>query len=127
MDASGGSFKACSCGTVWRTRDAFLADPDVQIIGYAPHFEELQLGWLHFNHDACRSTMAMQVVEYADLYGGPVFEDRRAGTRDCPGYCLRADELRPCPVACECAWVRTLVGMLAVWPKRRARERLPAS
>jgi hypothetical protein len=117
MDEVGAAFKTCSCGTVWRTREAFLSDPAVQIIGYSPHFRELELGWLHFNHHACRTTLAMQVDQYADLYSGPRFADRRTGSADCPGYCLREDELRACPQQCECAWVRVVVGMVTIWPK----------
>jgi len=79
-------FKVCSCGTVWHTRDALVGDPVVVIIGYTPDFNTLELGWLFFNHQTCRTTFALPV--------------------------MHRDNLRPCPAECECAWIRDMIGML---------------
>ena len=34
------------------------------------------------------------------------------GTDDCPGYCLRVDELGRCPARCECAYVREIIHVI---------------
>ena len=93
-------FKRCTmCPTVWQTRDDFLSDPDVTLVGYQAHFEELKAGLVLFNH-ACKTTMALDVEELCDLYEGPIFKQRATGSPNCLGYCLRRDEVRPCPAQC---------------------------
>ncbi|MGE5257238.1 MAG: hypothetical protein ACM3KE_11235 [Hyphomicrobiales bacterium] len=115
MDAP---FKICPfCATVWPSREAFLNDNDLELIGYQVDFEELALGLLLFNHDPCKTTLAIRALQLRDLYRGPVFKDRRTGQEDCPGHCLRNSELAPCPTACECAWVRGLLQVVREWPK----------
>ena len=48
---SNDSFKECStCFNAWKTRDGFLKDPKIQIIGYQANFKHLELGLLLFNH-----------------------------------------------------------------------------
>ena len=96
-------FKRCSsCRTVWLTRDEFLSDPDLELVGYQVHFEDLQAGFLLFNH-ACRTTIAVEVVKFQGLYDGPVFVQRATGGGSCAGFCFHQDELRACPAQCECA------------------------
>lgn len=112
-------FKTCSCGTIWPTREAFLHDPQLSLIGYMPSFADLKLGILLFNHDKCRTTIATRVDAFADLYDGPVYADRKTGTAECPGHCLRKSDLDPCPAQCECAWVREVI-------QRVAREHVAA-
>jgi hypothetical protein len=103
-------FKSCSCcDAEWSTREAFLRDPSIVVIGYQVDFEELRLGYFLFNHERCRTTIALRAREFLDLYDGPVFSERRTGSDECPGYCLRSDELARCPVACECAFVREVL------------------
>lgn len=113
-------FKQCTCCPVnWRTRDDFLSDPDVELIGYQAHFEDLKAGLLLFNH-SCKTTMAIDVAAFCDLYDGPVFKERHTGQPSCQGYCLRRDELRPCPNRCECAFVRAILQIVQNWKKRQA-------
>lgn len=110
-------FKGCpSCGKQWPRRDDFFADPGVTLIGYQVHWEELELGLLYFNH-TCGTTMAMEVANFADLYDGPVFTARATGTANCPGHCLRQENLKPCPTRCECAYVRSILQQIRAWPK----------
>jgi hypothetical protein len=111
-------FKTCPyCAKVWPSRKAFLEDRDIQLVGYQANFEELALGLFLFNHDTCKTTLAIRALLLKDLYIGPVFRERRTGQEDCPGYCLRSSELEPCPTACECAWVRGLLQVIRRWPK----------
>ena len=111
-------FKHCTCcSVVWPTRDDFLADPEVELIGYQAHFEDLKAGFLLFNH-ACHPTLALEVEEVQDLYHGPIFRERASGGPNCLGYCFHRSELRPCPSHCECTFVREILQVVRQWKKR---------
>jgi len=111
-------FKCCSaCDAVWMTRDDFLSDPKITLVGYQPHFENLVAGLFLFNH-SCQTTLAVPASAFRDLYQGPVFLQRAKGSSFCPLYCQHHDELRPCPAACECAYVREMLQLVRNWPKR---------
>ena len=102
-------FKKCNaCGYAWTTRQAFVDDPGICVIGYQANFKDLETGLLFFNH-RCKNTIAISADAFADLYDGPIFEKRKTGTDDCPEYCLDKEELRPCPLECECAYVREII------------------
>ncbi|MFH1981591.1 MAG: hypothetical protein ABIL58_07100 [Pseudomonadota bacterium] len=110
-------FKNCPiCSRCWPTREAFLADPDLSYLGYQVHFKALTTGLFFFNHK-CKTTLALEVRQFQDLYDGPVFSERKTGTDECPGHCLHRDNLEPCPAQCECAFVRELIQIIASWPK----------
>ena len=111
------AFKKCPmCGFEWATRDQFLSDPDIQIIGYQVNFEYLDQGILMFNH-SCHGTLAMTAETFLDLYDGPVFSERATGGEACPAYCLKEDEFRACPAQCECASIREVIQIIKTWPK----------
>ncbi len=112
-------FKRCSCGTVWMTRQVFLDDSDVTLVGYQVDFEALHLGMILFNH-RCRTTMSMDAGLFRDLHSGPVFTKRATGSESCPGHCVHRDNLERCPVECECAYIREILQIIRAWPKRRA-------
>jgi hypothetical protein len=106
------SFMKCpGCGFTWNKREDFLIDGRLEIIGYDADFEALQLGKLLFRH-SCGMVIPMHVDAFKDLYSGPIYTERKTGTAECLGYCKRRDELKPCPVKCECAWVREVVHII---------------
>lgn len=110
-------FKQCSkCGFQWRTREQWLRDPTLKMIGYQVNFKALDTGILLFNHN-CRTTLAVLVMDFRDLYDGPVFSERATGKEDCEGRCLRQHDLAPCPARCECAYVRHILQVIKEWPK----------
>lgn len=112
-------FKNCSCCShEWKTRSDFLGDPRVKIIGYQAHFEELKAGLLFFNH-TCGTTLALYAEIFADLYDGPIFQDRQTGGENCPGYCLNEENLDPCPAKCECAFVRAIIQHIKQFRKQQ--------
>lgn len=120
---SNGQFKTCPrCGEVWSGRHGFLADPQVQLIGYQFNADHLLAGLFLFNHavPSCGTTMGIEVDAFCDLYSGPVFETRLLGTPACPAYCLRQDVLSACPNPCECRFVRDVLQVLQAWPKQPA-------
>lgn len=105
-------FKKCpNCGFTWATRDLFLSDTQLDLIGYQTNFKDLTAGLFYFNH-ACKGTLAIQAYLFGDLYRGPIFEKRATNGEACPGYCLYREELRPCPVECECAYVREIIQII---------------
>jgi hypothetical protein len=114
MDA----FKRCTaCGHPWLSCEKFLNDPETQLVGYQVNFENLELGFLLFNHMICKSTIAVPAGKFRDLYKGPVFRDKILGTDHCPEYCMHEEQLLPCPEQCECTYVRDILQIVRNWPK----------
>ena len=113
-------FKQCTaCGFKWSTRDRFLEDPDIELVGYQVNFVELLAGFFLFNH-SCGTTLAVLSEAFEDLYDGPVFTDRATGSEECQEHCLHEDDLSPCPAQCECAFVREIIQYIKSWSKLRA-------
>ncbi len=111
------TFKDCSnCDEQWKTIDAFMQDPGIQLVGYMPTFDDLLRGLFLFNH-ACGTTLACTVDQFEHLYNGPVYETNRHGGQECPGYCLNKTEFSPCPQQCSCAYVRETLQIISRWPK----------
>ena len=111
-------FKQCSCcDQLWGSKDDFLSDPKVAVIGYQSNFESLNDGLFYFNHLACLTTFAIKTQEFRALYDGPVYRERATGTEKCPQYCLQKDNLLPCLVKCECAYIRSILQRIKAWPK----------
>ncbi len=109
------------------SRDDFLSDPEIKLLGYQVDFDELKLGIILFNHEVCFDTLGVRVADFADLQSGPVFREKKNGSEDCPGYCLHECNLSPCPVQCECAWVRDVLQLLSRWPKHDDSAVVPGS
>lgn len=105
------------CRHTWNGRTEFLADPDIEIIGYQVHFKDLKKGLFLFSH-SCNTSLSIPSGRFTDLYRGEMVEERKTGTEECPGYCLHQDELQPCPARCECAYVREIIQIIRNWPKR---------
>jgi hypothetical protein len=106
-----GQYKECKCCQYeWRSRDDFLSDPNIKLIGYQPNFFQLKLGWLLFNHYPCRTTLAVSVADMQDMYAGELFGEIMMDTEDCPGYCKNKYELEQCGnKKCECNYVREVI------------------
>jgi hypothetical protein len=102
-------------------RSDFLGDPHIRLTGYQCHFEKLTLGLFLFTH-SCGGTLSLPAEKFLDLHRGPIYQQRLTGTKDCPGYCLRDCELRPCPNACECAYIRNILDILNNFEKLDASD-----
>lgn len=115
-----GLFKRCPmCDVAWSSREGFLSDPAVAVAGYQVNFDDLVAGFFLFQH-TCGTSLGIRVGAFRDLYDGEVFEAVATGTEECPGYCLRIQELEPCPAECECAYVREVLQVVRNWPKAQA-------
>ena len=105
-------FKQCThCGWKWDTRESFLNDESVILVGYLAHFEDLTLGLFLFNH-SCKTTLSLEAGLFIDLFSGPVFTEEATGGAECPGFCLKKENIMPCPVKCECAFVREILQVI---------------
>ena len=110
-------FKECKvCGFVWKNRDDFLSDPNIETVGYQPHFRNFVTGNFLFNH-TCKTTLAICAAEFKDLYKGPIFEDRAKRENDRAYPCLRLCNRYSCRSTCECDYVNELLKMFRNWPK----------
>lgn len=106
-------FKICKvCTAAWPSRDQFINDPAVEVIGYQPNFVVLEQGLFLFNHN-CGATLSIAVACFADLYEGPIYQQSQQGSKECPGFCLHSSEIKPCPAKCECAYVRNILALLS--------------
>jgi hypothetical protein len=94
-----------------------MEDPSLDIIGFQVDFDDPEEGFFLFNH-TCETTLAIRVGKFEDLYEGPIFSERLMNTDECPQYCLHKSELRPCPIKCECAYVREIIQIIKHWPKK---------
>ena len=113
-------FKTCPmCNEVWVNREALLSDPRVALVGYQADFEVLEAGFFLLNHRkrGCGTTLAIEAGRFVDLVAGPIYRAALRGTEECSEYCLRPDELRPCPAHCECAYVRDVLQVVRNWKK----------
>ncbi len=106
-------YKRClSCNKAWGSRIDFLTDAKVTLTGYQANFTDLEDGRFIFEHN-CGNRIAVMVRELSDLYGGPIFEERKTGREGCPELCLHGDNISPCPQPCECAYVREILQLFA--------------
>ena len=113
-------FKICTtCSQRWKTREDFLADPELKLVGYQVAFEDIEGGLFFFNHqhENCGTTLAIPVKEFTALSPLPVVGRRKIKQECCPGLCVRKGNLDPCPVACECVWVREVMQVILNWGK----------
>lgn len=108
-------FKVCPyCGKIWNSQQDFLADSDLEFIGYKADFEKLENGLFFFNHKVndCYSTLTIDALIFFNIYIGPRYSVRKTDTAECPGYCNDQNQLHRCPVMCECAYVREIASIL---------------
>ena len=117
---SNDSFKECStCFNKWKTRDGFMKDPKIQIIGYQVNFKHLELGLLLFNHLKCHSTLALKVEDFKDLFKGEIYSEKLTESDECHYYCLHESDLNHCPSKCECSYVREVIQIIKDFPKNK--------
>jgi hypothetical protein len=94
-----------------------MQDENTKLVGYQANFYHLELGFFLFNHLTCESTIAIPAGLFKDLYAGPVFAERMAGTEVCQRFCKDVEALDPCEAQCECAYVREILQIIRNWPK----------
>ncbi len=105
-------FKSCTaCNQKWLLRENMLYDPNVKLLGYQMNFSDIGSGLLYFNHSGsnCKTTFAIKVSEFKEMYDGPEYSENMMAENDCPMYCLRRSELRSCGLPCSVAFIREIM------------------
>ncbi len=116
-------FKICTfCSKRWETLDDFLADPELNLVGYQVAFEDLKGGLFYFNHlqQRCGTTLAILVGEFTELSNRPIVASHAEKPACCPDLCVRKGALDPCQTECECVWVREIMQVIRNWKKQSA-------
>ncbi len=111
------AFKICPlCKHEWDTRENFLGDRYLSIIGFMADEDSLEKSAYLFNHvlpgKKCGGTLAVTVDQFLDLYDGPLYEDLKLGSQECSGYCARVDVLERCNAECRNAVARKIIHLL---------------
>ena len=111
-------FKECSCGKKWKTRNSFLQDKKVKIVGYQPDVINHKYNHFLFFHRTkdCGQFFGVRASEFSDLRDGQCPKELCMGQEDCPGYCMDTLDLRVCSVACRNATDREVAARIS---KRR--------
>lgn len=107
-------FRKCHCGRTWKTRDDFLRDRDVKIVGYQPDFVTGKYNHFLFQHRAksCGRFFGIRASDFGDLREKECSNDLCVGQEGCPGYCTNTFDLRVCSVTCRNATDRMLASKL---------------
>ena len=114
MEMAMDPFKMCpKCAYTWKTREDFLEDPSICLIGFQASFEETESGYYLFNHslrgNPCDTTLAMEVEVFLSLLTRTMFTDIKAKTPICEMHCSSVEDLSQCPVECKNAFAREIM------------------
>lgn len=108
-------FKVCpKCSASWESREAFLTDKLVNLIGYQANFKNLDKGLLLFTHMAndCYSTTSIYVSDFDDLYTGVRYTENKALSEVCHQYCIDEKNFDRCDAKCECSYAREIIEII---------------
>jgi hypothetical protein len=108
-------FKQCGhCQKTWHSREAFVKDRELILVGFQAFFHDADEGLFLFNHAVagCGTTVAVKAGEFKDLSPSAQHPDTVPAQVLCPGNCLRPGDLESCSVACELHWVREVLQIL---------------
>lgn len=111
-------FKICSkCEYTWKSRDDFLKDRSICLVGFQVGFKKNESGHYLFNHiledNRCNTTLAVEVEAFLSLYQGDMFPHVSFGSPTCEEHCLSITDLSRCPVACKNAVARHIMQIFA--------------
>ncbi len=107
-------FKLCNkCKTEWKSRDDFLNDPNIAMIGLMADNDNYKRGVYLFNHrlpdDRCNTTIGFFVDNFLDMYSGETYDQLKMGMDECSGHCVKINELENCSVHCRNAIAREIM------------------
>jgi hypothetical protein len=107
-------FKICpKCSYTWKSRNDFLGDPSVCLVGFQANFKETEPGHYFFNHilggNHCDTTLAVEVEAFLSLYKENMFTDIKFGSPTCEEHCSSVADLAQCPVECKNAVARKIM------------------
>jgi hypothetical protein len=108
------NYRKCDCGKTWKTRDAFLRDKAVKIIGYQPDFINHKYNHFLFQHKikGCGVFFAVRASDFSDLREKACPNELCFGHDECPQYCTDTFDLRVCSVTCRNASDRSIASKI---------------
>ena len=120
------AYRKCDCGETWKTRDAFLRDRNVKIIGYQPDFVNHKYNHFLFQHKAkgCGQFFGVRASDFSDLRAKECPNELCFGHDECPGYCTDTSDLRVCSVTCRNASDRLIASKIRT---RRILQKLKSA
>jgi hypothetical protein len=117
------SFRSCGmCRKQWPTRQDFISDPELRLLGLqaVPDFPDANL--LVFEHE-CGTSVSVLASRLRDLVPDAEADDPSLpllqGTESCSGFCNRLESLEACDRRCRNARDRRLTLWLADRPGKR--------
>jgi len=107
-------FKICNkCKTEWNSRDDFLNDPDIAMIGLMANNDDYKKGAYLFTHrlsdDSCNTSIGLHVINFLDMYNGEMYDTLKIGMDECSGHCVTINELGNCSAHCSNAIAREIM------------------
>lgn len=108
------TFKICpKCDYRWKTRDEFIQDGSLRLIGYQAAVKDVGKGLYLFNHilenQRCNTTLAVEVRAFISLYDGPEYEEFLVESEECEGHCGTVEDLASCDAPCRNAVARRIM------------------
>ncbi|GAB4335749.1 MAG: hypothetical protein Kow0037_16140 [Calditrichia bacterium] len=94
-------FKICTgCAKTWESQSDFLneVNADLCVKGFQADFGSGENSMILFNHNLahCGTTIAIPVVEFANLMPGYFAHQKPGEVNDCTGSCLASNDLKTC-------------------------------
>lgn len=108
-------FKKCTfCNKTWETKESFLKDHNIMLIGYTADFKDIDFGLFYYTHrDAnCNTTLGIYAKLFKSLYDGPIYDKIKTGNKDCTKKCLNKYDLEKCPTKCKYAYMREIADII---------------
>jgi hypothetical protein len=75
---------------------------------FLPNETESTQPYFFFNHMKCKSTLALDADDFADLIEEPIPRQIMVGEEECPQHCTKIDDLEACHNECHNAPFRRL-------------------
>lgn len=96
-------WKSCGyCKIHWQDPREFLKDPDIKFIGMQVNLKSTNHSCLyHFDHQACGSTLGININKFKDLLEEPIPELVMTGEENCPRHCTHIENFLECRNECH--------------------------
>jgi len=101
--------KVCGCGAVWNDYESIVQDKEMTVIGYQANMGIPDKGFFLFNHEKCKTTLAVNVTNFYPMYKGVIYTEKKKGTNECKGYCLDKENFLDCTADCSLAHIRKIL------------------
>lgn len=120
-------FMTCStCGKQWQSRDQFVDDPNIKIIGFQVNLEAPDNSLYLFNHnqpeDSCGSTISIHVSHFLDMYDGPIYNEIKFGSETCRKHCFKINDMERCNNSCRNAVAREV--MIQILERQKSHKEM---